>query len=333
MRELQLSLFSYEDAPWLAILEKWRVASLFISGKSTPGLLEPEIQTVVCCGQKNNKFLHLLGVPRKRLRIGNGSDTLFHLIRIGASVGKRNLSRTAIQSGCAFYAKDAQSFPANVNGLEKKERGTMKNKENAGLFRQCSIAGRFGWEYHLHPGASNAPPVQHTPEYTGGSISGVCHLCHQRLHFTVRELATQALWLAFLWQYGIGRFGRDDGQMTKNTGNGSCGSGGWHRGLMDLWQFHGGILWWVRKPAHWFLCLLFPFRPFGGSVSLLRILLKSAHFVQAAKRVFEKQRNEVWKHVLTIAGSDTCGGAGIQADLEKYFSAQGTYGRRALLQR
>lgn len=31
------------------------------------------------------------------------------------------------------------------------------------------------------------------------------------------------------------------------------------------------------------------------------------------------------KHVLTIAGSDTCGGAGIQADI-KTFSAQGTYG-------
>ena len=31
------------------------------------------------------------------------------------------------------------------------------------------------------------------------------------------------------------------------------------------------------------------------------------------------------KHVLTIAGSDTCGGAGVQADL-KTFSAQGTYG-------
>ncbi len=31
------------------------------------------------------------------------------------------------------------------------------------------------------------------------------------------------------------------------------------------------------------------------------------------------------KHVLTIAGSDTCGGAGIQADI-KTFSALGTYG-------
>lgn len=31
------------------------------------------------------------------------------------------------------------------------------------------------------------------------------------------------------------------------------------------------------------------------------------------------------KHVLTIAGSDTCGGAGIQADI-KTFSAHGTYG-------
>ena len=31
------------------------------------------------------------------------------------------------------------------------------------------------------------------------------------------------------------------------------------------------------------------------------------------------------KNVLTIAGSDTCGGAGIQADL-KTFSVHGTYG-------
>ncbi|GAB6159193.1 bifunctional hydroxymethylpyrimidine kinase/phosphomethylpyrimidine kinase [Desulfotomaculum varum] len=35
------------------------------------------------------------------------------------------------------------------------------------------------------------------------------------------------------------------------------------------------------------------------------------------------------KHVLTVAGSDSCGGAGIQADL-KTFSALGTYGMSAL---
>lgn len=52
---------------------------------------------MVCCGQKNNKFLHLLGVPRKRLRIGNGSDTLISPDLDHASVGKRNLAEQAQQ--------------------------------------------------------------------------------------------------------------------------------------------------------------------------------------------------------------------------------------------
>lgn len=69
---------------------------------------------------EEQQFLHLLGVPRKRLRIGKRADTLISPDLDHASVGKRNLAEQAQQKSCAFFMQRMPTFSSNVSGLRKR---------------------------------------------------------------------------------------------------------------------------------------------------------------------------------------------------------------------
>lgn len=239
---------------------------------------------MVCCGQKNNKFLHLLGVPRKRLRIGNGSDTLISPDLDHASVGKRNLAEQAQQKSCAFFMQRMPTFSSNVNGLRKKERGTMKTKKMAISAMFIAVGVLAGNIIYIPVGASKCFPVQHTLNILAAVFLGPAYgVINAFCISLLRNFMGTGSLLAFPGSM-VGAFLA--GMMYKMTKNNWATAAAEVVGtgvLGGLLAVPMAILLMGQEAGALAFVPSFLLSSFGGSV-IAMILLKSAHFVQAAKK-------------------------------------------------